>query len=421
MRIPRTGGSLPGLGARTGLLILGILALGLWLGLVTGCGDSPQAQSGGPAPGGGATRAGQTDEEADEDAIAIKTGQVERGSLSSVYSTSATLRADKRATVTARTKGVIRKLLVEEGDWVQAGQAMAVLENDEQRIAFEQASATFENKQRTRERSESLHAQDLMSQEDYETASREAVDASHSADLAELTLSRTTIRATFAGRVLIRHVDVGATVNDGTAVYDIADLTPLYADVQVPERQVSQLKAGQTVRITTDDDATEAGQAEIERIAPAVDPTTGTVKVTLAVRRAGGLRPGSFVRVGIVTDTHDDVLVVSRSALVAEGRRWHLFRIKDDDHKHVELIEVTRGFEEAEHVEILADAATGRPLAEGDVIVTTGASSLDDSSAVQVVTDEPDEGEEVAEEVDPEEAATEASNRQEQEANGVAA
>ena len=74
------------------------------------------------------------------------------------------------------------------------------------------------------------------------------------------------IRAPFGGQVLTRHLDVGATVNDGVAVYDIADLRPLYADVQVPERQVARLEPGQTVRLMTDDDES-SGTAEIERIA----------------------------------------------------------------------------------------------------------------------------------------------------------
>ena len=107
MPIPWTGWNFPGLGAHKGLPFLVILALGLWLVLVAGCSDAPQAQSGGTAAAGAATQASEADEEPDEDAIAIKTGQIERGSLSSVYSTSATLRADKRATVTA-TSGSAR-------------------------------------------------------------------------------------------------------------------------------------------------------------------------------------------------------------------------------------------------------------------------------------------------------------------------
>jgi RND family efflux transporter MFP subunit len=355
--------------------ILGILLLALCL---SGCGETPQVQANDDSA-----------QEPEEDAIAIELGEISRGTLSSVYSTSATLRADKQATVTARTRGVIHQLLVEEGDWVRQEQPLAILENDEQRIAFEQASATFETRRREFERAESLHDQELMSDEAYESARRQAVEAEHTAALAELALSRTVIKATFSGRVILRHLDVGATVNDGTPVYDIADLSPLYVDVQVPERQVAQLAPGQTVRLMTDDEQA-SGEAQIERIAPAVDPSTGTVKVTLAVRRAGELRPGGFVRVGIVTDTHENVLVVPRSALVADGRRWHLFRITEDG-KHVELVEVSRGFEEADLVEILGGGGAERPLQEGDRVVVTGASSLDDGSAVEVIDEAADE------------------------------
>jgi membrane fusion protein (multidrug efflux system) len=364
-----------------------VLALGLSVAL-PGCGSPSDAAAGAASatPAAGSEAAG----EAPEEAIAVKVGPAARASLSELYSTSATLRADKRATVTARTQGVVRQLLVEEGDWVEEGQPMAVLEDREQRIEFQQATANAETQRREYERAAALHAQNLLSEEQFEVARRESVDAGHAADLAELTLSRTVIRATFSGRVLARHLDVGATVGDGTAVYDIADLSPLYADVQVPERHVVRLATGQTVRVTSGSNGESAeARARIERIAPEVDPTTGTVKVTVAVQEAPKLRPGSFVRVGIVTDTHDGALVVPRSALVAEGRRWHLFRINPDDARRVELLEVTRGFEEGDRVEILATTGAERPLQEGDRVVTSGASSLSDASVVKVLADEP--------------------------------
>ncbi len=378
---------------------LAMLALGISLGAVTGCGDSTVV---GATPAQAQEK--DNDEDEAEDAIAIEVGNVARGTLSALYSTSATLRADKQAPVTARTRGVIRQLLVEEGDWVKKDQKLAVLEDDEQRITFEPASATYENKRREHERAKALHAQGLLSDEEYDTTEREAVEARHAADLAKLALSRIVIRATFSGRILVRHLDVGATVSDGTAVYDVADLTPLYADVQVPERQVARLQRGQVVRLLTDDDET-SGEAEIERIAPAVDPTTGTVKLTLAVRVSGSLRPGSFVRVGIVTDTHENTLVVPRSALVADGRRWHLFRLKDGDAKRVELVEVTRGFEEGDRVEILEVVDAERPLQVGDPVVVTGASSLSDDSAVQVMNETAEDAEAIGDEKDDQDGA----------------
>ncbi len=148
--------------------------------------------------------------------------------------------------------------------------------------------------------------------DEIERSRRDADDAGHALELAELQLARTVIRAPIAGVVVTRHLDVGATVSDGTSVYDLADLQPLYADVTIPERHVTRLHPGQEVQLTADSTAIRA-DGRIERIAPAVDPETGTVKVTVAVVGESGLRPGAFVRVGIVTDTHEEALVVARS------------------------------------------------------------------------------------------------------------
>ena len=114
-----------------------------------------------------------------------------------------------------------------------------------------------------------------------------------------------------------------------------------------------------------------------------MDPATGTIKVTVAVKGGAGLRPGAFVRVDIVTATHDDALVVPRTALVAEGRRWHLFRVGDDG-TAVEQLDVELGFEAGDRVEISSvegDAA----LAPGDMVVVVGAAALSDGTVVQVV------------------------------------
>ena len=357
--------------------------------LTTGCGGSGDDASAATPPAGADS---EQQQEPEEDAIAVRVDEVTEEPLSSIYATSATLRADKQAQVTARTVGVVRKLEVEEGDLVQEGLPLAYLENDEQTIEFERATTVRETRLREYERAQRLHEQELMSEEEFETIRREWEEAVHGADLAQLLLSRTVIHAPFSGRILRRHLDVGATVSNGTAVYDLADLDPLYADVNVPEQQVSRLSPGQRVRLIADP-ADEATLARIERIAPVVDVTTGTVKVTLAVDGRSDLRPGSFTRVEIVTDTHGQALVVIRAALVAEGRRWYVFRVQQDG-KHVERLEIVRGYEEGDKVEVLETVEAETPLSPGDRVVVVGASALTDGAAVQVA--QPDEAGRVA-------------------------
>ena len=359
--------------------------------LSSGCGGSGDEASASTPP---AAEQQEQRQEPEEDSIAVRVGKVAVAPLSSIYTTSATLRADKQAQVTARTTGVVRKLAVEEGDRVEEGAPLAYLEDDEQRIEFDRATTVRETLVREHDRARRLHEQDLMSEEEFETIRRGWEEAVHAADLAELLLSRTVIHAPFNGLILRRHLDVGATVSNGTAVYDLADLDPLYADVNVPEQQIVRLSPGQRVRLIADpmDGAT---LARIERIAPVVDVATGTVKVTLAVNGRSELRPGSFTRVEIVTDTHDEALVVIRAALVAEGRRWYVFRVQEDG-KHVERLEIIRGYEEGDRVEVLETVDAETPLGPGDRIVVVGASALTDGAAVQVAQPEEDEAGRVA-------------------------
>lgn len=317
------------------------------------------------------------------DAISVATAAVRRGPMASLYSTSATLRAEKRATVTARTRGVLEQLLVEEGDAVTAGQVIAQLEDDEQKLALDRYTTIRQIKQQEFERSKSLHDENVISDSEFEIVRREAEEAKHDVELAALNLDRTSILAPFDGIVVVRHLDVGGTVSDGTEIYDLADIDPLYADVNVPERHVARLAADQVVRISAD--ATKATvQATIERIAPLVDPATGTVKVTLTVERSTELRPGAFVQVDVVTDTHDDALIVPRQALVAEGRRWNLFRMAESGDT-VQMIEVRIGFEEGELVEIAEVVTDGVRLDVDDRVVVAGASALTDGAAVRVL------------------------------------
>jgi membrane fusion protein (multidrug efflux system) len=373
-----------------GLLLLSILA---GFALASCSGTSGQS----PAP---AKTAGAGGSEAKKDPINVRAEPIQRGPLSSLYTTSATLRADKQATVTARTRGVIERLLVEEGDTVAAGEPMAELEDEEQKIQYEKSSATRDLRKREYERAKELFARGLVSVEDYETARSQAEEAEHVAALDELTLKRTVIRAPFGGRVLRRNLDPGATVSDGTPVYELADLDPLYADVNVPERHTALLAVGQTVRFTADATG-EVVDARIERIAPSVDPSTGTVKVTLAVAGRTSLRPGSFVRVVVVTDTHENALVVPRTALVAEGRRWHLYRLKADG-KHVQELEVELGFEEGDRVELVGLTSSGENsgsrLEPGQQVVVSGAGALSDNALVRVVESQAKPGDQAGDE-----------------------
>ncbi|MEM7307329.1 MAG: efflux RND transporter periplasmic adaptor subunit [Planctomycetota bacterium] len=353
------------------------------------CGGLLLALAGLPACSDASADQGEPAAREEVEAIHVAVATVELGDLVSTYGTSATLRAEARATVASRTRGVVEAILAEEGDRVLADQMLAQLEDDEQELALKRARSVHEIKQREFNRLTKLNEEKIVSDSEIELVRREAAEAELDVELAELNLDRTAIRAPFDGILVTRQLDVGATVADGTEMFELADIDPLFADVSVPERHVGQLAPGQKVRLRAD--GVEAPvDARIERLAPVVDPTTGTVKVTVAVEGAVSLRPGAFVEVQIVTEVHTGVRVVPRSALVAEGRRWLVFRPVDGGSK-VEAIEVELGFEEGDRVEVAA-SGEGR-LEVGDEVVATGASALSDGAPVRILAPAAEKGE----------------------------
>ena len=145
----------------------------------------------------------------------------------------------------------------------------------------------------------------------------------------------------------------------------------------MPERQVGKLRGAQRANITVDALEEAEFSGRVERISPVVDPSTGTIKVTVEVRDASrSLKPGMFARINIVHDVHAGSILAPRDAIVEEDNESAVFVVSDSTaYRRV----VQTGYVNSVHIEILEG------LAMGDTVVTTGKGSLRDSSKVDIV------------------------------------
>jgi membrane fusion protein (multidrug efflux system) len=317
------------------------------------------------------------------DPIPVRTGSIESATMVSIHRASTTLRAARQAPVVARAAGIVRSLRAEEGDRVSVGQLLAELEDDEARLAAEKARVDLEVAQSEFNRAEQLLREQLLSPEQHGQKQTAMAQARAARDRAELALSWTRIRAPFSGVVTRRLLDRGATVGSMQAVFELADVSKLYADVPVPEAVAASLRPGGETRL--EPVASEPVAARIDRIAPAVDTGTGTVKVTVVTGASRALKPGAFVEVEVITATHSDVPTVPREALVADGTRWRLFTIENGQAR---AIGVVTGFENEGRVEVAPEQA-GTALSPGTVVVIAGAAALSDGVPVRVISDRP--------------------------------
>lgn len=349
---------------RTHSFLLSCLAIVVLVAPQLGCGNDAQSKT--------------PEEQEDATSVPVEAAVVQSGSIDAVFTGTASLEAEEEAMVVARAGGVVKALFAEEGDYVEAGQPLAQL--DEERLALELARAevTLAKLRQDFERHQGLYEKQLIAPEEFERRKSDFELQKQARDLAQLDLEYTTVRAPISGIVSQRLVKVGNMVRQHDATFQITDFDPLLAVMHVPERELRRLRAGQQALVLVD--AIPDGQFDgyVKRISPVVDAATGTFKVTVEVRhRSRRLKPGMFGKILVTFDTHENTLLVPKNSIVREDDEASIFVIRDSV---AYRLPVVLGYENGKMIEIL----TG--LTEGDEIVVTGHGGLRDSSRVETIS-----------------------------------
>ena len=316
-------------------------------------------------------------EEDEELPVPVEVAEVTAGTISSYISATANLVAEDQVKVLSEAEGRIERLDVEEGDRVKKGQVLAVLVQDEARIAKSKVELKAANADAALERARNSFEQGLISSEAFDKLIMDQKLARQEVAEAEWQLAKTVIRAPFTGRITERFITLGQHLRPGDELFTVADYDPLVARIYLPERDVIELEEGREVRITAAAETQLSFIGRIRQIAPVVDTATGTVKVTVeAVQPPSGVRPGAFVSIDIVRERHATALLLPRESVIRELRTAHVF-VTDEDVAVKKA--VTLGIEEGDVVEVL----TG--LDEGDAVVIAGQGGLDDGQKIKVL------------------------------------
>jgi membrane fusion protein (multidrug efflux system) len=320
-----------------------------------------------------------TEEEEKEEVLPtpVELAMVRSGDISALYTGTATLEADGEAMVMAKVGGELVELLVNEGDRVEAGQPVARLDGDRLALEVKRAKANLDKTRQEYERNVELHQKGLLPAGTYEGLKYD-LDALRAAyELARLELSYTTVRAPITGIISERMVKAGNTVSASQGIFAITDLEPLLAYLFVPERQFSKLKKDQKVSMTVDALPGQVFEGRVQLISPVIDPATATFKVTAELNdESEQLKPGMFGRVSIEFDTHRNVPLVPRVALLNTDVDSAVFVVEDGVAKRRS---VRVGYTSDGDIEVLDG------LSAGEQVVVIGQNGLKQDALVHVI------------------------------------
>lgn len=317
-----------------------------------------------------------------EDSLALRrtpveTATVSRGRVQAFVHLSSVIGTEAEVVVHPLVGGHVARILVEEGDRVQAGDTLLSLEDAENQLHEERTRLEHSKAVQDRERVEELARRNLVSEQDRDQARYAEELARLNWESARLTVERGHVRAPIDGVVSRRSVQVGDLVSQTNPLFTLVDDRELIAVLDVPEREWPRLKVGQPVQVASV--ALDEGglSGRIKRIAPVVDSASGTVRVTVAVSDpAGRLRSGMYARFSIVVDTREDAVLVPKRALVYDREQPFAWVAGDS---LAERRSVVAGYEDADRLEVREG------LEAGEQLIVVGQSGLKNGGRIRVV------------------------------------
>lgn len=310
-------------------------------------------------------------------AVAVETVRPKRGELVRTFSGTATLAAERAASLVSEHGGEVLKIYVEEGDRVAAGQVLARIDGERARLVLAQTTSVAQRLDHEATRANQLLDKHMIAADAVERARFERDAQRAAVDLAALSLSKSEIRAPYAGVITRRHIKQGQWLSANGPAFDIADFDDLVADLPVPEKELAGLAAGQPVQVRADAFGDGAFIGTVERIGAVVDAASGTASVRIDVEEADTpLRPGQFVRIAIERERIADALLLPKAAVLLDGRRAEVFAVREGKaHRHA----VVLGSEQDGWVQLLDG------LADDAQVVSLGEAQLSDGDPITIV------------------------------------
>lgn len=225
--------------------------------------------------------------------------------------------------------GYVEAVLVESGDEVRRGQALARINTRVYAAQRDQARAQLQKAADQVDRLEKLG--DLGAEAQLSAARLDLAAARAGMDLAEAQLSRSVIAAPFAGRVGQIDLEVGEVINPSAPVARLLTLDPAVVTVSISDKDIGAVQAGMEVMVTADARGTPM-RGVLTHVDPAADLRTRTFVAEVEVPNPNNrLLPGMIASVTIDQPFADDALVIPQDFLVTRMDGVGVFKVGPED------------------------------------------------------------------------------------------
>jgi multidrug efflux system membrane fusion protein len=298
-----------------------------------------------------------------------------------------TVRAAQTSEVASQAMGNIVEIRAHEGDHVQRGQVLAVIDDSQPRAAVDRATAADLAAQQqlvgadsdlalaesTLKRYQNLYEKKSVSPQEFDEvkarqqaalARRDMAKAGQAEAQAALTQARTSLdytrmRAPFEGVVTEKKADSGTLASPGMPIFTVEDVRRYRLEATVNENDLRYVRTGQQVSVAIDALDNLGLRGKVVQIVPAADVASRTFLVKIDLPTDTQLRSGLFGRAQFSRGERQ-ALLIPRSAVVERGQLQGIYVL--DQNKVAGLRYITLGKSSGAEVEVLAGIQDGERL-----------------------------------------------------------
>ena len=300
------------------------------------------------------------------------------------------LAAVHQVNVTSDVNGRITDIMFSAGASVKEGTPLVQLFDAPEQgdLANFKAQATVA--QLSLDRAKQLAARQFGPQATVDSAQAAFDQAQAGIAKTEAIIAQKLVRAPFDGELGVRKVEVGQYLTAGTQIVSLTDLSMLYLNFTVTEKDSGALQVGQIVRIKVDAWPGKTFDGKISTIEPQIATDTRNIRVQATIANPDRiLKPGMFTTTTVVLPDKPPVVTVPETAVdyTLYGDSVYLIEEKKSDDGKSSLSAVRTFVQAGSRIEGRAEILKG--LKAGDRVVAVGQLKLQSGAAVVISTDPP--------------------------------
>jgi multidrug efflux system membrane fusion protein len=298
------------------------------------------------------------------------------------------LAAVHQVNVTSDVSGRITEILFTAGTEVKAGSPLIQLFDAPEQADLASFKAQATVAQLSLDRAKQLASRQFGPQATVDSTQAAFDQANAGIARTQAVISQKLVRAPFDGELGVRKVEVGQFLTAGTQIVTLTDLSMLYLNFTVTEKDSGNLKVGQTVRILVDAYPGRTFEGKITTIEPQIAAETRNIRVQATIENPDKiLKPGMFATTTVVLPDKSAVVTVPETAVdyTLYGDSVYLITDKKEEDGKASLTAVRTFVRTGNRIEGRAEILSG--LKAGDRVVAVGQLKLQSGAAVTISPD----------------------------------